>query len=109
MSSRRWSTSIADSTSPMRPSRPSMLTPPSMTFVPAWTGTSPPPHQAALEYLNCANAANHSLPSYGIDSSTDHTHTSVITGLCKKIKHSMEGFNEPRKRVAADYQEPIEW
>ncbi|XP_010941596.1 syntaxin-121 [Elaeis guineensis] len=61
-----------------------------------------------LESLDRANAANRSLPGCGPGTSTDRTRTSVVAGLRKKLKESMESFGELRKRVSADYREAVE-
>ncbi|KAE8715292.1 SYP121 protein [Hibiscus syriacus] len=45
-----------------------------------------------LEALDRSNAANRSLPGYGPGSSSDRTRTSVVNGLRKKLKDSMESF-----------------
>ena len=46
-----------------------------------------------LEALDWSNASNRSLPGCGPSSSSDQTRTSVVNGLRKKLKDSMESFN----------------
>ncbi|XP_020093217.1 syntaxin-121-like [Ananas comosus] len=60
-----------------------------------------------LEALDRANAANRSAPGCGPGSSTDRTRTSVVAGLRKKLRDSMEAFAELRKRVAGEYRETV--
>ncbi|KAG1327114.1 putative syntaxin-112 [Cocos nucifera] len=62
-----------------------------------------------LESLDLANTTNRSLTGCNPCTSTNHTHTSVATSLCKKLKDSMEGFGELRKRVAINHREAMEW
>ncbi|XP_073006091.1 syntaxin-121 [Typha latifolia] len=61
-----------------------------------------------LESLDRANAANRALPGCGPGSSADRTRTSVVAGLRKKLKDSMESFAELRKQIAAEYRETVE-
>ncbi|XP_038975801.1 syntaxin-121-like [Phoenix dactylifera] len=61
-----------------------------------------------LESLDRANAVNYSLPCCGPGTSTNRTHTSVVAGLRKKLKDSMEGFGELWKTVTVDYWEFVE-
>lgn len=61
-----------------------------------------------LESLDRANAANRSVPGCGPGTSTDRTRTSVVAGLRKKLKDSMESFGDLRKKVAAEYRETVE-
>ncbi|KAK1270456.1 Syntaxin-121 [Acorus gramineus] len=60
-----------------------------------------------LEALDRANAANRSLPGCGPGSSTDRTRTSVVAGLRRKLKDSMEAFAGLRERVGAEYRETV--
>ncbi|MQL89948.1 hypothetical protein Taro_022532 [Colocasia esculenta] len=60
-----------------------------------------------LEALDRANDANRSLPGCGPGSSTDHTRTSVVAGLRKKLKDSIEGFSTLWEQVTAEYRETI--
>ncbi|KAJ4800107.1 syntaxin [Rhynchospora pubera] len=61
-----------------------------------------------LESLDRANAANRSLPGCGPGTSTDRTRTSVVSGLRKKLKDSMDAFVELRKTISAEYRETVE-
>ncbi|KAF8710001.1 hypothetical protein HU200_029725 [Digitaria exilis] len=60
-----------------------------------------------LESLDRANAANRSVPGCGPGSSTDRTRTSVVAGLRKKLKDSMETFSSLRSRIAAEYRDTV--
>jgi len=60
-----------------------------------------------LESLDRANAANRSVPGCGPGSSTDRTRTSVVAGLRKKLRDSMESFSSLRSRVAAEYRDTV--
>ncbi|KAG9445277.1 hypothetical protein H6P81_016617 [Aristolochia fimbriata] len=60
-----------------------------------------------LEALDRANAANRSLPGCGPGSSSDRTRTSVVAGLRKKLKESMDKFRSLRDRIAADYKDTV--
>ncbi|EHA8586786.1 putative Syntaxin-123 [Cocos nucifera] len=93
-----------------------MLPRPSMTSMPAWMVTSLPPSRRLikliklhLKCLDCTNAANYSLSDCRTTISTNLTCTSIIAGLCKKLKDSMDGINELWKRVSIDYREAMEW
>ncbi|GMI71110.1 PENETRATION1, syntaxin of plants 121, SYNTAXIN RELATED PROTEIN 1 [Hibiscus trionum] len=61
-----------------------------------------------LEALDRSNAANRSLPGCGPGSSSDRTRTSVVNGLRKKLKDSMESFNELRERISSEYRETVQ-
>ncbi|PON40003.1 t-SNARE [Trema orientale] len=61
-----------------------------------------------LEALDRANAANRSLPGCGPGSSSDRTRTSVVNGLRKKLKDSMEGFNTLRQQISSEYRETVQ-
>lgn len=61
-----------------------------------------------LEALDRTNAANRSVPGCGPGTSTDRTRTSVVAGLRKKLKDSMDTFSGLRGRVTADYREVVE-
>ncbi|KAF8397986.1 hypothetical protein HHK36_016912 [Tetracentron sinense] len=61
-----------------------------------------------LESLDRVNAANRSLPGCGPGSSADRTRTSVVSGLRKKLKDSMEGFNTLRQEIASEHKETVE-
>jgi syntaxin 1B/2/3 len=60
-----------------------------------------------LESLDRANAANRSLPGCGPDSSTDRQRTSVVEGLRKKLRDSMESFSSLRARITSDYRDTV--
>ncbi|XP_031474521.1 syntaxin-125-like [Nymphaea colorata] len=61
-----------------------------------------------LEALDRANAANRCLPDCGPGSSTDRTRTSVVNGLRKKLKDTMDDFQEMRGDMSREYKETIE-
>ena len=61
-----------------------------------------------LEALDRANAANRSLPGCGPGSSSDRTRTSVVNGLRKKLKDSMESFNNLRQQISSEYRETVQ-
>ncbi|KAK7278746.1 hypothetical protein RJT34_23782 [Clitoria ternatea] len=61
-----------------------------------------------LEALERSNAANRNLPGCGPGSSSDRTRTSVVNGLKKKLKDSMERFNEIRKLISTEYRETVQ-
>ncbi|OWM82592.1 syntaxin-121-like [Punica granatum] len=61
-----------------------------------------------LEALDRSNASNRSLPGCGPGSSSERTRTSVVNGLRKKLKDSMEGFNHLRQQIAAEYRETVQ-
>ncbi|KAG1354640.1 putative Syntaxin-121 [Cocos nucifera] len=125
----RWSASNGISMSPMKPPRPFMPMERIHRRLPEFNETSKTLHIALiirdlrfctdgdiftalkkakliklhLESLDRANAANCSLSGYGPSISTNRTCTSIIAGLCKKLKDSIEGLSELQKRVAAGY------
>ena len=61
-----------------------------------------------LEALDRSNAANRSLPGCGPGSSSDRTRTSVVNGLRKKLKDSMENFNNLRQKISSEYRETVQ-
>lgn len=61
-----------------------------------------------LEALDRSNAANRSLPGCGPGSSSDRTRTSVVSGLKKKLKDSMDSFNELRQQISSEYRETVQ-
>ncbi|GKV29738.1 hypothetical protein SLEP1_g38639 [Rubroshorea leprosula] len=61
-----------------------------------------------LEALDRSNGANRSLPGCGPGSSSDRTRTSVVNGLRKKLKDSMESFNALREKISTEYRETIQ-
>ncbi|OVA17136.1 Target SNARE coiled-coil domain [Macleaya cordata] len=60
-----------------------------------------------LEALDRANAANRSFPGCGPGSSSDRTRTSVVNGLRKKLKDSMESFNSLREQISSEYKDTV--
>ncbi|KAJ7976217.1 putative Syntaxin [Quillaja saponaria] len=61
-----------------------------------------------LEALDRSNAANRSLPGCGPGSSSDRTRTSVVNGLRKKLKDSMESFNNLRQQISSEYRDTVQ-
>ncbi|XVF76074.1 hypothetical protein PTKIN_Ptkin13bG0237000 [Pterospermum kingtungense] len=61
-----------------------------------------------LEALDRSNAANRSLPGCGPGSSSDRTRTSVVNGLRKQLKDSMESFNGLRQKISSEYRETVQ-
>lgn len=61
-----------------------------------------------LEALDRSNAANRSLPGCGPGSSSDRTRTSVVNGLRKKLKDSMESFNSLRQQISTEHRETVQ-
>ena len=61
-----------------------------------------------LEALDRSNAANRSLPGCGPGSSSDRTRTSVVNGLRKKLKDSMDSFNGLRQQISSEYRETVQ-
>ncbi|KAJ9181288.1 hypothetical protein P3X46_009431 [Hevea brasiliensis] len=61
-----------------------------------------------LEALDSSNAASRSLPGCGPGSSSDRTRTSVVNGLRKKLKDSMESFNRLREKISSEYRETVQ-
>ncbi|PPD94746.1 hypothetical protein GOBAR_DD08223 [Gossypium barbadense] len=61
-----------------------------------------------LEALDRSNASNRSLPGCGPGSSSDRTRTSVVNGLRKKLKDSMESFNGLREKISSEYRETVQ-
>lgn len=61
-----------------------------------------------LEALDRSNAANRSLPGCGPGSSSDRTRTSVVNGLRKKLKDSMDSFNSLRQQISSEYKETVQ-
>lgn len=61
-----------------------------------------------LEALERSNAAHRNTPGCGPGSSADRTRTSVVSGLGKKLKDLMDGFQGLRARMTAEYQETVE-
>ncbi|PRQ44175.1 hypothetical protein RchiOBHm_Chr3g0476321 [Rosa chinensis] len=61
-----------------------------------------------LEALDRSNAANRSLPGCGPGSSSDRTRISVVNGLRKKLKDSMDSFNSLRQKISLEYRETVQ-
>ncbi|XP_034694691.1 syntaxin-121 [Vitis riparia] len=61
-----------------------------------------------LEALDRSNAANRSLPGCGPGSSSDRTRTSVVNGLRKKLRDSMDAFNSIRNQITSEYRETVQ-
>lgn len=61
-----------------------------------------------LEALDRSNEANRSLPGSGPGSSSDRTRTSVVSGLRKKLKDSMDSFNNLRQQISSEYRETVQ-
>ncbi|XP_004497645.1 syntaxin-121-like [Cicer arietinum] len=61
-----------------------------------------------LEALDRSNEASRSLPGAGPDSSSDRTRSSVVSGLRKKLKDSMDSFNNLRQQISSEYKETIQ-
>ncbi|KAI3993781.1 hypothetical protein MKX01_002794 [Papaver californicum] len=60
-----------------------------------------------LEALDRANASNRSFPGCGPGSSSDRTRTSVLNGLRKKLKDSMDNFNSLREKISSEYKDTV--
>ncbi|XP_061362483.1 syntaxin-121-like [Gastrolobium bilobum] len=61
-----------------------------------------------LEALNRSNAVNRSLPGCGPGSTSERTRTSVVYGLMKKLKDSMDSFNDLRQHISSEYRETVQ-
>lgn len=61
-----------------------------------------------LEALDRSNEASRSLPGAGPGSSSDRTRSSVVSGLRKKLKDSMDSFNNLRQQISSEYKETIQ-
>ncbi|KAK1611138.1 hypothetical protein QYE76_034811 [Lolium multiflorum] len=60
-----------------------------------------------LEALDRDNANSRKVPGCGPGSSTDRTRSSVVSGLGKKLKETMDEFQGLRTRMAAEYKETV--
>ncbi|KAM0924491.1 hypothetical protein ACQ4PT_004832 [Festuca glaucescens] len=60
-----------------------------------------------LESLDRANATNRSLPGCGPESSTDRARTTVVAGLRKNLRDSMESFSSLRARITSEYRDTV--
>jgi syntaxin 1B/2/3 len=61
-----------------------------------------------LEALEQSNAVNRKIPECGPGTSSDRTRTSVVNGLKKKLKESMESFNGLREIISSEYRETVQ-
>lgn len=61
-----------------------------------------------LEALERANADHRSLPGRGPGSSSDRSRTSVVISLWKKLKDSLDGFNELRHQINTEHRETVQ-
>ncbi|WVZ06096.1 hypothetical protein V8G54_019442 [Vigna mungo] len=61
-----------------------------------------------LETLERANADHRSLPGCGPGSSSDRSRTSVVFSLRKKLKDSLDGFNELRHQINVEHRETVQ-
>ncbi|KAL1199870.1 syntaxin [Cardamine amara subsp. amara] len=61
-----------------------------------------------LEALDQANEVNRNLPESGPGSSSDRQRTSVVNGLRKKLKDSMDSFNKMRETISIEYKATIQ-
>ncbi|CAA0825101.1 Syntaxin-124 [Striga hermonthica] len=64
--------------------------------------------KSKLEALDRSNAAHRRVPGCGPGSSADRTRTSVVSGLGKKLKDTMDDFQGLRARMNAEYKETVE-
>ncbi|XP_044504008.1 syntaxin-124-like [Mangifera indica] len=64
--------------------------------------------KAKLQALENSNAEQRKLPGCGPGSSADRTRTSVVAGLGKKLKDSMDDFQKFRAKMTAEYKETVE-
>ncbi|KAM0923169.1 hypothetical protein ACQ4PT_005725 [Festuca glaucescens] len=60
-----------------------------------------------LEVLDRDNANSRKVPGCGPGSSTDRTRSSVVSGLGKKLKETMDEFQGLRTRMTAEYKETV--
>ncbi|KAF7817702.1 syntaxin-121-like [Senna tora] len=61
-----------------------------------------------LEALERSDAASWSLPGCGPGYSSDRTRSSVVNGLKKKLKDSMDSFNNLRQQISSEYRETVQ-
>lgn len=61
-----------------------------------------------LEALDRSNAANRGVEGCGPGSSSDRTRTSVVNGLRKKLKDTMESFNKLREQISSEYRDTVQ-
>ncbi|KAI3824699.1 hypothetical protein L1987_06168 [Smallanthus sonchifolius] len=60
-----------------------------------------------LETLDKSIVEHRKIPGYGLGSSVDQTHNSVVTSLSKKLKVMMGDFQELRAQINDEYRETI--
>lgn len=61
-----------------------------------------------LETLDRSNQVSRNLPGLEPGSSSDRTRTSVVSGLRKKLKDSMDSFNSLRQKISSEYRETVQ-
>ncbi|KAI4300541.1 hypothetical protein L6164_033909 [Bauhinia variegata] len=61
-----------------------------------------------LEALDKSNEESRSMPGCGPGSSSDRTRSSVVNGLRKKLKDSMDSFNTLRQQISSEYRETVQ-
>ncbi|KAG4982464.1 hypothetical protein JHK87_027213 [Glycine soja] len=61
-----------------------------------------------LETLDRSNQVSRNLPGLEPGSSSDRTRTSVVSGLRKKLKDSMDSFNSLRQQISSEYRETVQ-
>ncbi|KAJ7976218.1 putative Syntaxin [Quillaja saponaria] len=61
-----------------------------------------------LEALDRSNEAHLKLAGCGPGSSSDRTRSSVVNGLRKRLKESMDSFNNLRQKISSEYRETIQ-
>ncbi|XP_031500759.1 syntaxin-124-like [Nymphaea colorata] len=64
--------------------------------------------KAKITALEKSNAVHRNIPGCGPGSSADRTRTSVVGGLGRKLKDTMDDFQGLRVRMAAEYRETVE-
>ncbi|KAK7244786.1 hypothetical protein RIF29_39612 [Crotalaria pallida] len=64
--------------------------------------------KARLEALDRSNEASLSLPGMGPGSSSYRTRISVVSGLRKNLKDSMESFNSLREQISTEYRDTVQ-
>ncbi|XP_010554816.2 PREDICTED: syntaxin-122 [Tarenaya hassleriana] len=61
-----------------------------------------------LEEIDRSNEVNRSVPGCGPGSSSDRQRISVVNGLRKKMKDSMDEFNRLREKISEEYRETVQ-
>ncbi|CAL0310014.1 unnamed protein product [Lupinus luteus] len=64
--------------------------------------------KSMLQALDRSNEKSRSLPGLGTGSSSDRTRTSVVSGLSKNLKDSMESFNSLREQISSEYRDTVQ-